>query len=208
MKKTLYLLISLLSLIGQTKAQKTRLGFTVGTTIANYKTTVESISITSKSKMGITAGITTSIPLGEKFSFQPGLHFVQKGGAYKEEGYKDWLTLNYLELPLNIIYKMNTQRGSAFIGAGPSLSMGISGRNKWEMGDEKGNEKVKFGSDNDKDFKAAEAGLNFITGYHFTSGIFVAANYNTGLSNLLHNEESFDGKLKTRYIGVRIGFML
>lgn len=207
MKKTMYLVISFLLLMNYTKAQKASFGFTAGTTISSYKIKAESLTISPKSKVGFTTGVVSSINFGKNFSFQPGLHFVQKGGKMKNEQATNQLTLNYVELPLNMLYNIHQPKGKFFVGAGPSLSMGISGKEKLKDGSNSLSEKIKFGNKEDDDLKAIEVGINFLAGYQCKNGLLIAANYNTGLNNLVIAPANTDTKYHNNYFGIRMGYM-
>ena len=207
MKKNFCLFIILIAVMNFSIAQKTAVGIQAGATFASYKATIVDVSITSKTKVGFTVGLTLSAPLGTNFSFRPQLNFVQKGGKLKEEGFSDNTTLNYLELPLNFVYNAGTPKGMFFIGAGPSLGFGLSGKDKWDDGSESGSDDIKFGSGDDADFKPFEAGINILAGYQFAGGFFVAANYNAALNNILQDDPEFDSKYHNRYFGIRIGYM-
>jgi len=189
------------------KAQKSSLGFTAGTTFASYKAKNESISVTSKTKVGFTAGVISFIALDRHFSFMPALNFTQKGGKLKEQSFTDKATFNYLELPLNFVYNTKSAKGKFFIGAGPSFAFGLSGKDKWEDGTEKGSDDIKFGSGDEDDFKAFDAGINFLAGYRFAGGFLIAANYNAGLNNLVNTIDGDNSKMHNRYFGFRIGYM-
>jgi hypothetical protein len=207
MRKILCLFIGFISVINNSKAQKASLGLNAGATLASYKADIESISLTSKTKVGFSAGLTASMPINKNFSFRPQLNFVQKGGKQKDEDYTDELTLNYIELPLNFVFNTSTSKGMFFIGAGPSLNMGLSGKDKWVDHTESGNDDIKFGSGDDADFKSFEAGVNILAGYQFKGGFFLTANYNAALSNAAPDDPEFDGKYHNRYFGISIGYM-
>jgi hypothetical protein len=210
MKKTISLFISFISLMNYSNAQKSSIGFTAGATFSSYKAKimdVESISVTSKTKVGFTVGVTSSFGLDQHFSFQPALNYIQKGGVLKEEGINDKTTLNYFELPLNFVYNAHSSKGKFFIGAGPSLSMGLSGKDKYDDGTNPQNSDIKFGSADEDDFKAFETGINFLTGYQCKGGFLIAANYNVGLSNLANSDPQLSDKYHNRYFGIRIGYM-
>jgi hypothetical protein len=204
MKKLIYLLTCFMLFATYSYSQKAKLGFTTGVAIGSYKLKADPVSITSKSKAGITLGIIADVPIGASGSFMPALNFVQKGGTLKADGMKDKLIINYLELPLNFVYKASITGGKLFLGAGPSLNAGISGKDKWEVEGSSGSDKVKFGKD--KDFKRFDASVNFIAGYLARSGMMVTLNYNSGLSNSVDSGDS-EGEFYNRYFGLRIGYM-
>jgi hypothetical protein len=160
-------------------------------------------SQSTSSRVGFTVGVFTDIPLSDNFNFQPSLNFTQKGGKVKESGggfnFESDLSLNYIELPLNFLYKA---AGGFFVGAGPALGYGISGKLKQSgTGVSTTSEDINFGSGADE-VKAFEFSGNVLAGYELPSGISFTVNYNLGFSNL--SNES-DGSTKNRYFGIRIG---
>ena len=64
-------------------------------------------------KVGLVIGLLADIPVIEKLSFRPELNFIQKGSKYGGAAYLGGfsnvtkVTLNYIELPLNVVYKMS-----------------------------------------------------------------------------------------------------
>ncbi|CAN5826887.1 hypothetical protein BH10BAC2_BH10BAC2_49050 [soil metagenome] len=205
MKKVNYLLFSFIMLTNFSKAQNA-FGLTAGTALASYKVKAESVSITSDTKAGFTVGALYSISVGKSVNFQPALNFVQKGGTFKEEMFTDKTTLNYLELPLNLVYHTKSSAGNFFVGAGPCLSLGLSGKDKWDDGGDVETTDIKFGSNDEDDFKPLEVGLNVLAGYQFKKGFLIAANYNAGLNNV-GNIDTDISEYHNRYIGIRVGFM-
>jgi len=209
MKKAVYLIISCALFLNYAKAQNTSFGITAGAVFTSYKAAVESVSITSRTKAGFTAGAVVSIGMGKYISLQPALNFVQKGGTFKDEGSADKTTLNYLELPLNIVYNTSGAKGKFFAGAGPCFSMGLSGKDKYKDDYYDETTDIKFGSGTDDDLKPLEVCINIIAGYQLKNGLFIAANYNAGLNNIANGDSfySVDTKYHNRYFGVRIGCM-
>ena len=208
MKKSIFTFVALLALANYGKAQQPSFGITAGATFASYKVTASGISITSKTKIGFTVGITSSFPMGKAFSFEPALNYLQKGGTIKQDNTTDKSTFNYLELPLNIVYNARSLKGKFFAGAGPSLSIGLSGKDKYDDGTNHETTDIKFGSSDNDDLKSFEAGINFLAGYQFKGGFLVAANYNAGLSNVAITSEGDNSKAHNRYFGIRIGYMI
>ena len=92
------------------------------------------------------------------------------------------------------------------IGAGPSLSMGLSGKEKYDDGTNIETTDIKFGSSTTDDLKTFEAGINFLAGYQFKGGFLVAANYNAGLNNIAVTTAGDNSKAHNRYFGIRLGY--
>jgi hypothetical protein len=198
---TMLVLMSLLTTV-ITSAQQTSFGFTAGATFSSLKLKADNIFLTSDLKPGFTAGLLINAPISANFSFQPALNFSQHGGTFKEEGETAKMTLNYLELPLNFIYNTSA-KGGFFIGAGPALAYGLSGKAKASGGE---SEKIKFGTGNEET-KPLEFSANIISGYRFAKGFMVSANYNLGLTSLSH-ANSDEGTLKNSYFAIRLGCLL
>jgi hypothetical protein len=207
MKKTILLFISFIFLMNFTKAQNVAVGVHATATIASYKYSFESSTTTSKMKVGAGGGLVLSVPLGKHFSFRPELNYILKGGTEKDEDAKAKLTLNYLELPLHVVYNVNTTSGVFFAGAGPSFSLGVSGKSKYEdgeTGDE--TEKINFGNTEDDDLKPLEIGVGVLAGYQFMNGFFVDARFNAGLTNSFPDDYD-DAKFRNMYFGIGVGYM-
>lgn len=211
MKKLFFLPVILLVSYFTGSAQTIRLGFTAGAAFANYTSKVDGETDNADSKTGVTAGVLVDISTSKHFSFQPALNFIQKGTKNEETlnnvTEKTTLGINCIEVPLNFLYKSGGNSGSFFIGAGPSLAFALSGKLKFKDATNSMSEDIKFGSGDDDVMKALDLGANFTTGYCFRSGLMLSANYNKGLNNLFPHG-SDDGKLKSSYFGIKLGYLL
>lgn len=176
-----------------------QIGAQVGITVANIDYD-DFDDVDKGSKVGFTLGLFHQMPLSTNITFRPGLNFTQKGGKFEDSGEEYKFTFNYLELPLDFIYKAP---GGFFVGLGPSLGYGLSGKVKYTISGNEDEEDIDFGSDENKDiFKAFEFGGNILAGYQLANGIFFSLNYNMGFSNISFDD---DEKVKNRYFGIRIG---
>lgn len=72
-------------------------------------------------------GVTAEFLISEKFAIEPGLLFSAKG--FKTEDFfwgsvfKDSYYLNYLEIPINAIYKIDLGSAKVLISAGPFFGL-------------------------------------------------------------------------------------
>lgn len=184
---------------------QTKMGVTGGVTFANITAKLEGVSVSPKTKIGFTAGIFADVPLSPNFSFQPALNFVQKGSISKDDTYSDKLGYSYLEIPLNAIYN----NSGFFIGAGPSISFGLSGKEKFVDKEDPSNSqdtKIKFGS-SEEEVKRLEFGANVLSGYKTPGGFMFSVNYNLGLNNIQNGDAIEAGTVRNKYFAIKIGYI-
>jgi Outer membrane protein beta-barrel domain len=178
-----------------------------------------------KTKVGFVAGVVANIPFSSSLSFRPELNFIQKGGKFSSTNVtgpitstdKDNFTLNFVELPLNIVFSLPAGPGRFCVGAGPNISYGLSGKDKYSSTSSgqgfptqssSGTTKIKFdGDENSTDpnihFKALDFGANAFVGYKMDMGLFLNVGYTYGFSNLNPNPNS---SLKTAGLFLKVGF--
>ncbi len=213
--KIFYVFIILACLTFNASAQ-INIGIKVGGNLSNIHQDFKDSDweMPTKMKVGYHLGLTADMPLNDKFSFQPGLLFSNKGcghdldeifgeippvKATNEEIETDGFirfSLNYIEIPLNIAFKSNDFQ----IFAGPYLAMGIGGKQKSDyklsfMGySETYKEEVKlkpaFGEVKDSDLGDNEDAFSALDyGLNFGLGymigpILVQGGYSLGLGNI------------------------
>ena len=144
---------------------------------------------------GFHAGLVVDIPVATDFWFQPGLLFTTKGsksdGEFLGIGYSTKYNLSYFEIPLSLVYKPMVGNGHFFIGFGPYIGYGITGKATFEAGSKTIEQDIIFekefnGSSNpDKDwaqFKRLDYGGNLFFGYQFEVGLSVQLNTQLGLA--------------------------
>jgi hypothetical protein len=97
----------------------------------------------------------------------------------------------YLEIPLNFVYTIPSSIGKFQLGAGPYYGLGLSGTITSEVTimaeghqTETTSEKVRFGNNEDSDFKRHDFGLNFLAGYQLNNGISIRGGYGLGLAKM------------------------
>ncbi len=220
MKKT-FLFAALITAAFATRAQTT-FGVHAGINGASFtnKSTVNNQTTTEKSdsKVGVIVGVNAEIPIASSLVFRPELNFIQKGGKITQTQtffgttttYNAEVITNYLELPLNLVYKFDG--GGLFVGAGPSLGYGLSGKSnlKTTTGSSTSESKQDIKFDGDKNatdgkghFKALDLGANFLVGYQFSNNLFLKANYTLGLSDIDPEDNS---STKNTGLGFTVGY--
>jgi hypothetical protein len=197
-------------------AQSPKFGFNAGISLANMEYKAGDEKDKTDYRVGLNMGVVIDIPVGSNLSIQPGINFIQKGVKEKEtdENFIAEMStrINYLEVPLNLIYKAPLKKGHFFFGAGPSAAYALNGKAEYKYTDtdlnetETEEEKFNFGNKDDDDLKAFELGLNIVGGFQLKSGIIIAINYNRSINNLLPGNVE-NASLRNSYFGFKIGYM-
>ncbi|MEO6722968.1 MAG: porin family protein [Ferruginibacter sp.] len=232
MKKII--LLAAIAAITTSATAQIKFGAQVGGNLANVKSEYSFSGTTvkekSKVKFGFLIGLVAEVPLASSVSFRPELNFIQKGTKVNDtqssSGYTDVttgeITLNFIELPLNIVYRVAAGSGNVFFGAGPSIGYGLSGKYKststttypgMPSVTDSENGKVKFdgkkyddlpASDNDNHLKSLDFGGNILAGYQMSNGVYINVGYTVGFSNLSPNA---DESVKTNGLTIKLGYM-
>jgi hypothetical protein len=137
---------------------------------------------------GYHVGFNAQIPIASKFYFQPGLLYSTKGAKTKSELSTSTTSINYLEMPLNVVYKSACGSGSFMVGFGPYVAYGISGKVKTSGDAPTVESKIEFknaiGLNDPLDvpfYKAFDAGASAFVGYEMTNGVFCQLDMQLGL---------------------------
>jgi len=181
-------------------------GIIAGLSFSNVTLRSGNSTSSPKSKTGFTAGIVVDAPFHTKLGFQTGVNFIQKGYIVKDATSTETVNLNYCEIPLDLIYGVKEKQGF-FIGAGPSIAFGISGKDKLKLAGNTSsdNTQIQFGSGLDQ-VKPFDFGIHIIAGYRVAGGFMVSGIYNLGLSKI-NNDNGGARSIKNKYFSMKIGLM-
>jgi hypothetical protein len=207
MKKTIFIvsvIIFCLQIAGL--SQKSKVGFTGGISIANMRGTVDGKDQKQDARTGLTFGLIVDAPLKEHISFQPGLHYVQKGKQQDQNNIKTVTALRYAELQLNFLYSGESYTNALFIGAGPAFSVNFPSKIVTKIENTKTETDITFGNETE-DLRGFDFGANFLCGLRFPHGFLVSFNYTLGLRNLVPGGSDTD-KIKNSAFGARIGLLI
>lgn len=155
-------------------------------------------------------GVDYEIAVAPDFYFAPGLLFATKGYKFEEGGVEEKVTLNYLEVPLNLVYKPVLGNGNLIVAFGPYLGYGLGGKYKAEGSYSEGGidvsgsyeEDITFGSNEDEDLKPLDVGANIGFGYMFGAGLSLQFNTQLGLVNISHGDDA----VKNTGFGLSLGY--
>ena len=178
---------------------------------------------------GWRAGLISDQHLCKKFSLQPQLILNQKRYNYSyspptpssvQAEYKRHLL--YLELQANLLFKPQIGNGKLFLGAGPYIGRGISGRERMDLyyAGQNGQQyrldyniiryKSKYpavdpyySEANVIYLKPYDIGINLLAGYELKNGLFFNVIYSLGANNTDYHVKSYNG-----YLGITVGYFL
>jgi hypothetical protein len=146
--------------------------------------------VSAGNRTGFYTGTSVNIPIGNSFSFEPGLYYSQKGyqlkGSLKVKGIdilgvnaKAQLQMDYADLPL--LFK--AQMGGWQLFAGPQVSYLVNANLKASAG-ALGFNVLNYKLPVTSQFNRWDAGLTGGIGYQFGNGMNLAASYDHGLSKI------------------------
>jgi OOP family OmpA-OmpF porin len=170
-------------------------------------------------RTGVHFGFIANLPLGNSnLYFQPGILYYNKGRKYAARfdttvsqtlSVTSFEHLNYLELPLNLVYKFNLGRNAKFIiGAGPYGSFFYTGKLKTETVSKYGDYDMQENNDpavgtGPGKYTVLNYGVNGLAGFEFDR-VFLTANYSQGLND--HYEaDGYTGTFKHQVMGITLG---
>ncbi|MEP6597587.1 MAG: porin family protein [Ginsengibacter sp.] len=223
MRSFILIIIFTITTLSAAYSQKIRIGITAGPTISG--STRENIQIknsTDSSKdhtrsvssvLSFFGGFVASVPLSKNIIFRPQLQFIQKGWKNhfdfdNSQDYDARIRAECIDLPLNFVYNVPTKNGRFFIGAGPYLSLALSGNAHNEL--DNTDTKITFKSADTSGFSANrfDIGANVIAGYEFRNGFFVSLNYSHGFIDFRTElKNATNPSNKNTVVGLGIGYM-
>lgn len=158
-----------------------------------------------KLKTGFTGGVNAEIPLAPEFYFQPGIIYNSKGAKLNTTNGTATYNLNYIDVPLNLVFKPGLATGSVLLGFGPYVGYGIGGKVKGSGVDADVKFKKTAGAEtNTYYFKPLDAGVNLLAGYQFMNGLSAQLNAQLGVVNT--NAYGNGAKTHNTGFGVSLGY--
>lgn len=198
MKKILLALISVATFT-QTSNAQIPIAVVAGVNLANATQKFAGTSISSSSITGFHVGLMTEFTFGSKLSLMPGLLYSIKGTKISD--FDATAKINYLEIPLNIAYKLPVP--GLFAYAGPYLGYALSGSSEISGV----SDVMKIGTDDSSDIKPTDLGLNIGLGYNLPMKLFIRAQYGIGFANIQPKGDA-DNMVKNKVFAISLGYYL
>ena len=187
---------------------KIRIGVTGGVNIAKITEKYSGLSIVTSAVTGFRGGVVVDYALGDGLYFQPRVLVSGKGGKLTILNVEGTLRPYYLEIPLNIVYKLQAGPGRVFGGIGPYAAMGIFGKVKTKNNSATVTRNLNFGTSKTDDLRPFDFGGNFLVGYELPQGWLLTLNYSLGLYNIVPTAKGGDQTAKNHYFGISVGYLL
>jgi len=222
--KTTIKLITMLVLFFMTSWTKAQVHFGVqgmGTFSTISFTAEDDATPENTWKFGYGGGVFANIVFSQRISAQPSVSWLKKKSSMKQEYISEGgavikevnrLNLNYLEATLPVFYTISTNK-SWFIGGGPSIGYGISGKVETFhqfMGEQSYTEHKAFKSQNDNGagLKRFDIGIYGAVGYRVDDIGSVQIGYTHGLLNIANTDDFSEAKMHNRSFIITLGYYL
>ncbi|HEX5554205.1 MAG TPA: porin family protein [Chitinophagaceae bacterium] len=197
-----FILLALMA-AGDSFAQ-TSFGIKAGPDLANLTTKIGGAKGSSNAIIGVAGGVYANLPVAPMLEVQPSLLYEGKGEVQSVQGYNIRTRLNYLTLPVDLLYTAEMAGGGGWmIGVGPYLGYGISGKvSGGPQGSYGGNPfKADEGS-----LKRLDAGGHIQLGYEMANGFNIGLNAELGLMNLARHGDK-KNSIKNTSFGLMLGYV-
>jgi hypothetical protein len=167
-------------------------------------------------------GINGELPIAPDFFVQLGIQYMGKGskGAVQftdnagNHTISRTLNLNYLEVPLHLIYKPRVGPGNFILGFGPYFGYAISGNAAFTGSNAPADSDLEFINtapttdvNNLIYFKRIDVGANIVVGYQLQNGIYLSLNSQLGLVPI-NSKTATDMVNKNTGFGLSLGYRL
>lgn len=212
MKKVFFLFITASCfLTPQAFSQNAQVGITGGVSVSNVYGRLNNLDNRGDARAGFTVGMVVETPIKKSnISFQPGIHYVQKGKfTSKTVDVDNADALRYADLLLNFIAYTGKPGGTRlYFGLGPQLGFNLPSKKvQIEDGNRAELRSISFGNTAASDYRGIDYGANALIGVRFKKDLSFSVNYTLGLRNLIPQEmQAGDNMLRNGSLGFRFGY--
>jgi len=155
-------------------------------------------SVKTKMHTELHAGVIADVKIWKFIYLQPAVMYSRKGATHKSESFADTkVKMNYIEVPLNVVYKKEVMFGKIFAGGGPVIGYGFGG----EM--VQNGQSKKLYSDDIRNFKHEDISANIVAGVEFNNGLFSSISYQHGFTDIYKTDEE---KIRNNSFAISVGY--
>jgi hypothetical protein len=199
----LLIFITVITAFGQV-----RVGATAGLQLATH--TPEEVGTQNKSKAGFMAGAMFEIPLSSSVSLRPQLLYSAKGVRKNALGTFDAaLSLNYIEVPIQLVYTVESGTGHLSFGAGIYIAYGLSSKAVITSNGQIKTFTDDFGPAADQ-FRRNDIGGRLSIDYELASGLTIGTFYAPGFMDINNPSTTAIVNVTTHNsaLGISVGYWL
>ncbi len=222
MKKVLFLFITAFCLLQiPAFAQKAQVGLTGGVSVSNIYGKINNLDNRGEARAGFTVGLVVDAPIKKSnISFQPGIHYVQKGKfTSKTVDVDEADALRYADILFNFVAHVGKPGATRlYFGLGPQIGLNLPSKKiQVADGDRTELRSISFGETAADDYNGIDYGFNGLAGIRFKNGITFSVNYTLGIRNIVpvkpdSKKDPLDLKatpdfLRNGALGFRVGYM-
>jgi hypothetical protein len=197
------------SAFGQSEqASKIGYGLKAGVNLTQYHLTKESTATETKNITNFQVTGYLEAPLGSRFLLQPGISIQGKGGKNTVATTAVKQNTLWLEVPVNLLVKLPASPTShIYLGGGPYLGFGLSGRNEIVTPTQTSKGDVHFGNDVTDNLTTTDFGVNLLAGIQLNSGFNVGVGHGIGLKSITpSNANNIVSNIYSRVISFTVGY--
>lgn len=166
------------------------------------------------------AGIVAELGIGHHFGVRAGANYLQQGGKFTSTAddasvsAKMSNSLNYVQVPVHVIYGVKLAGFRVFGGLGGYAAYGVSGKSKSTVRYNADGSPIEYTDeakafdkedDGGANLRRTDFGASAIAGIELPGGLFAHVGYQLGLSNISRDE---DTKYRNRGAQLTIGYYL
>ena len=185
-----------------------RLGATAGLQLATH--TPADVGVQNKIKTGYFVGVLVDVPLSTNLSLRPQLLYSVKGARKSITGPLDVdLSLNYVELPVQLVYTIESGTGFLSFGAGVYIAYGLSSKAVVTSNGQTRTFTDDFGPNADQ-YRRNDIGGRLSIDYELPSGLSIGTYYAPGFTDLNNPSAISSGNVATHNsaLGISVGYWL
>ena len=200
MKKFAVAIVAILAITLTAQAQF-RLGVAGGAGLSNQRVNASQGSVYSSNNMeGYHFGLASDVNVAGNFYLQTQLLFSRKGSIHLSTLHEQdtRIRLSYVEVPVNVVYKLDLGFGKVYGGTGATFSYAVGGEQRLGAGTKK-----LFSKGNDE-WRRKDLSLNFTAGLELNNGLFASVTSQKGLLNIHRGP----GSIRNESLTVSVGYMI
>src|SRR5687768_14550465 len=198
MKRLVFIVLALQ--IWSLSQAQVKIGGKIGLNFSDQHATVGGTVNSTNLHAELQAGLVADVHVHGNFYVQPQLLYSRKGATHKAfaGGGNTSIKMNYIEVPVNLVYKKEVAFGKVFFGGGPVAGYGFGGEIITN------DQAVKLYSSGLNQFSRYDVSANVTFGVELPFGIFGSVVYQHGFKDI---HKAADITVKNRTVSLSAGIL-